>query len=133
MVAARPFSGAHPHCASTLALHVTGCIRSLCAVRSLIVPFSVSAAFPTNLKYTSEHEWIEAVEEAKAGISDFAQEELGDIVYVDLPEASFALPFVGRRQNPSLCRGNFRMRRGVLRWARSLKKARHTPLLKASR
>jgi len=46
-------------------------------------PFS---GFPANFKYTSDHEWIESSENAKAGISDFAQEELGDIVYVDLPE-----------------------------------------------
>ena len=41
--------------------------------------------FPANFKYSSEHEWIEAAGTAKTGISDFAQEELGDIVYVDLP------------------------------------------------
>ena len=57
------------------------------------------SAFPANLKYTSDHEWIESGETAKAGISDFAQEELGDIVYVDLPEASLLLGFVGRFQN----------------------------------
>lgn len=103
-------------------------------MRSLIVPFSVSAAFPNNLKYTSEHEWIEAAETAKAGISDFAQEELGDIVYVDLPEVSFTLSFVGRRKiSHSVAEISEKECRVVLRWARSLKKARHTPLLKASR
>jgi len=41
--------------------------------------------FPSNLKYTKEHEWI-LVEgtRAKIGITDFAQKELGDIVYLDL-------------------------------------------------
>ena len=42
--------------------------------------------FPTNLKYSKEHEWVR-VEGNKAyiGISDFAQAELGDIVFVELP------------------------------------------------
>jgi len=41
--------------------------------------------FPKNLKYTKEHEWI-LVEGniAKVGITDFAQRELGDIVYVEI-------------------------------------------------
>jgi glycine cleavage system H protein len=41
--------------------------------------------FPANLKYTKEHEWI-LVEgnKAKIGITDFAQKELGDIVYLDI-------------------------------------------------
>jgi glycine cleavage system H protein len=41
--------------------------------------------FPENLKYTSEHEWIRVEgNEAVVGITDFAQGELGDIVYVDI-------------------------------------------------
>ncbi|AEE90549.1 glycine cleavage complex lipoylprotein [Tepidanaerobacter acetatoxydans Re1] len=42
---------------------------------------------PTDLKYTEEHEWI-FVEDSlgKIGITDHAQEELGDVVYVELPE-----------------------------------------------
>ena len=41
--------------------------------------------FPANLKYSKEHEWI-LVEgnNGTIGISDFAQKELGDIVYVDI-------------------------------------------------
>lgn len=41
--------------------------------------------FPANLKYTKEHEWI-LIEgnKAKIGITDFAQKELGDIVYLDI-------------------------------------------------
>ena len=40
--------------------------------------------FPENLRYTKEHEWI-LIEEDKAtiGITEFAQSELGDIIYVD--------------------------------------------------
>jgi glycine cleavage system H protein len=41
--------------------------------------------FPENLKYTKDHEWVR-VEGNKAyiGITDFAQKELGDIVYIDI-------------------------------------------------
>ncbi len=40
---------------------------------------------PENLKYTKEHEWIQVKgDEALVGITDFAQRELGDIVYVDV-------------------------------------------------
>lgn len=42
---------------------------------------------PKNLKYTTEHEWVKIVGEiATVGITDFAQSELGDIVYVEIPE-----------------------------------------------
>jgi len=41
--------------------------------------------FPTDLKYTKDHEWIRVEgEEAVVGITDFAQRELGDIVFVDI-------------------------------------------------
>ncbi len=41
--------------------------------------------FPANLKYTAEHEWISiSGTTAKIGITDFAQKELGDIVYLDI-------------------------------------------------
>ncbi|GAB5551706.1 MAG: glycine cleavage system protein GcvH [Saprospiraceae bacterium] len=42
--------------------------------------------FPADLKYTEEHEWIrvEADGTAYIGVTDFAQEELGDIVYVEV-------------------------------------------------
>lgn len=40
---------------------------------------------PTNLKYTSEHEWIRVEGDiAYVGITDYAQEQLGDIVFVDI-------------------------------------------------
>ena len=42
--------------------------------------------FPSNVKYTSEHEWIRLEgEEAFVGITDYAQDQLGDIVFVDVP------------------------------------------------
>ena len=42
--------------------------------------------FPTNVKYTSEHEWIRLEGDiAYVGITDYAQDQLGDIVFVDIP------------------------------------------------
>ena len=41
--------------------------------------------FPENLKYTKDHEWVRVEgDEAYIGVTDFAQRELGDIVYVDV-------------------------------------------------
>jgi glycine cleavage system H protein len=45
--------------------------------------------FPAELKYTAEHEWLRSPGEAEGsvriGITDYAQEQLGDIVFVQLP------------------------------------------------
>ena len=44
--------------------------------------------YPTDFKYTKEHEWIKADGmTATIGITNYAQESLGDIVFVDLPKA----------------------------------------------
>src|SRR5579859_1275152 len=41
---------------------------------------------PDNLKYAETHEWVRVEgDEATIGISDYAQDELGDVVYLDLP------------------------------------------------
>lgn len=41
--------------------------------------------FPENLRYTKDHEWVKIDgDEATVGITDFAQRELGDIVYVEI-------------------------------------------------
>ena len=43
--------------------------------------------FPDELRYTKEHEWARVEgERVRVGITDFAQDALGDVVYVDLPE-----------------------------------------------
>jgi glycine cleavage system H protein len=46
--------------------------------------------YPDNLRYTAEHEWVsgpvEPGQTIRIGITDFAQDALGDIVYVNLPE-----------------------------------------------
>ena len=43
---------------------------------------------PTELKYTSEHEWVRKEDGGTlvVGLTDYAQEQLGDLVYVDTPE-----------------------------------------------
>jgi glycine cleavage system H protein len=44
--------------------------------------------FPDDLRYTDDHEWVRVEGAlAKVGITDYAQDALGDVVYVDLPEA----------------------------------------------
>ena len=44
-------------------------------------------SYPADLKYTKEHEWIRVDGNTGAiGITDFAQQQLGDVVYVELPE-----------------------------------------------
>ena len=43
--------------------------------------------FPQDLRYTEQHEWIRAEgDRIRVGITDFAQDALGDVVYVDVPE-----------------------------------------------
>jgi glycine cleavage system H protein len=44
-------------------------------------------SYPADLKYTKEHEWIRVEGDTGAiGITDFAQQQLGDVVYVELPD-----------------------------------------------
>ncbi len=48
--------------------------------------------FPDDLNYTKDHEWIENRDDImRVGISDFAQDRLGDIVFVELPEVGDTL------------------------------------------
>ena len=48
--------------------------------------------YPENFRYTKEHEWVLVEEDtATIGITDHAQQELGDIVFVDLPKAGARL------------------------------------------
>jgi glycine cleavage system H protein len=45
-------------------------------------------AYPANYRYTKEHEWVDVKDGvATVGITDYAQSELGDVVFVELPEA----------------------------------------------
>ena len=48
--------------------------------------------YPTDAKYTKDHEWIRvAGDTGTVGITDFAQKQLGDVVYVDLPDVGTAI------------------------------------------
>ena len=43
--------------------------------------------YPSDLKYTKDHEWVKITgSEARVGITDYAQKQLGDVVYLELPE-----------------------------------------------
>ncbi|MEO9140467.1 MAG: glycine cleavage system protein GcvH [Jatrophihabitans sp.] len=49
---------------------------------------------PDELKYTAEHEWVQVTQGAstvRIGITDYAQESLGDVVYVSLPEVGTSM------------------------------------------
>jgi glycine cleavage system H protein len=49
-------------------------------------------AYPINYKYSKDHEWIDAKgDTATVGITDYAQHELGDVVFVELPAAGTKL------------------------------------------
>ena len=44
-------------------------------------------AYPADRKYTKDHEWIRiAGDTGEVGITDYAQQQLGDVVYIELPE-----------------------------------------------
>lgn len=48
--------------------------------------------YPTDLKYTKDHEWIRVSGgDAQVGITDYAQKQLGDVVYLELPEVGRTL------------------------------------------
>jgi glycine cleavage system H protein len=49
-------------------------------------------AYPAAFKYTKDHEWIDlSGDKGRVGITDYAQQQLGDVVYVDLPEVGASL------------------------------------------
>jgi glycine cleavage system H protein len=49
-------------------------------------------AYPAGFKYTKDHEWIDLNgDKGKVGITDYAQQQLGDVVYVELPEVGAKL------------------------------------------
>ena len=50
---------------------------------------------PSDLKYSKEHEWVRVEgKQATVGITSFAQEQLGDVVYVELPEPGSDVEFM---------------------------------------
>ena len=49
-------------------------------------------SYPAGYKYTKDHEWIEiAGDRGTVGITDYAQQQLGDVVYIDLPDVGMKL------------------------------------------
>ena len=49
-------------------------------------------AYPTDLRYTNDHEWVRlSGDTAEVGITDYSQQQLGDVVFVDLPAAGTAV------------------------------------------
>ena len=48
--------------------------------------------YPAGLKYTKDHEWLEVTgDRGRIGITDYAQQQLGDVVYVELPDVGARL------------------------------------------
>ena len=48
--------------------------------------------YPAGLKYTKDHEWVElSGDRARVGITDYAQQQLGDVVYIELPDVGAKL------------------------------------------
>lgn len=48
--------------------------------------------YPSDLKYTKDHEWVRVNgSEARVGITEYAQKQLGDVVYLELPEVGRSL------------------------------------------
>jgi glycine cleavage system H protein len=48
--------------------------------------------YPESLKYTKDHEWIDLAGDAgKIGITDYAQQQLGEVVYIELPSVGATL------------------------------------------
>jgi glycine cleavage system H protein len=49
-------------------------------------------AYPAGYKYTKDHEWVELSDgRARVGVTDYAQQQLGDVVYLELPEVGSKL------------------------------------------
>jgi glycine cleavage system H protein len=52
----------------------------------------MAGSYPAHLKYTKDHEWIDlAADRGKVGITDYAAQQLGDVVFVELPEVGAKL------------------------------------------
>jgi glycine cleavage system H protein len=51
-------------------------------------------SFPDDVRYTKDHEWAKKLDDGKVrvGITDYAQDQLGDIVFVEMPEVGAAFP-----------------------------------------
>jgi len=59
---------------------------------------------PEELRYTTEHEWVRSRDDSstvRVGITDYAQQALGDVVYVSLPEVGAAVSPARRSERSS--------------------------------
>src|SRR6478736_1137425 len=55
-------------------------------------PDGDAMAYPAGYKYTKDHEWIDiSGDRGTVGITDYAQQQLGDVVYIDLPDIGMRL------------------------------------------
>ena len=87
------------------------------------------AEVPDDLKYTAEHEWARiSGSSVRIGITDFAQESLGDVVYVSLPDVGTMItkgePFGEVESTKSVSElfgpvGSARLLRATTRWTAS--------------
>jgi glycine cleavage system H protein len=49
-------------------------------------------AYPAGYRYTKDHEWVDLSDgRAKVGVTDYAQQQLGDVVYIELPDVGRTL------------------------------------------
>lgn len=73
-----------------MALFLRSAVRLVTSVERVVLPvrtFSASSLIFAERKYTKKHEWVSVDgETGTVGITDFAAEQLGDIVFVELPE-----------------------------------------------
>ena len=61
-------------------------------------------SYPADLRYTKDHEWMRVTgDEAEVGITDYAQEQLGDVVFVELPDVG--RQFADRQRTGHGCDG----------------------------
>jgi glycine cleavage system H protein len=66
--------------------------RADAVLQAAEVVVGATMAYPTGFKYTKDHEWIDlSGDRGKIGITDYAQQQLGDVVYVELPEVGARL------------------------------------------
>jgi len=68
--------------------------RAAAVVRNRTVERRPMSNIPEELSYTAEHEWVSAPDAdgvVRVGITDFAQDALGDVVYAQMPEAGTAI------------------------------------------
>src|SRR5215471_7054014 len=64
--------------------------------RSTVALEEIGMEFPANLRYTKEHEWArQEGNRIVVGITDYAQKELGDVVFVELPEVGTPIETMG--------------------------------------